>query len=60
MMNSRQLYHFLEVSEAKSISAAARKVGVTQPALTRSIKQLEKTLKTSLLGCRPNGIVLTP
>jgi DNA-binding transcriptional LysR family regulator len=60
MMNSRQLYHFFEVSEAGSISSAARKIGVTQPALTRSIKQLETTLQVSLLERRPNGVVLTP
>lgn len=58
-MHSRLLYQFLAISKAGSISAAARSLGVTQPALTRSVKQLESILEVSLLDRRPNGVVLT-
>lgn len=60
MLHSRLLYHFLIVSKKKSISAAAREIGVTQPALTRSVKRLEAILGVSLLERRPNGVILTP
>ncbi len=60
MMHSRRLYHFLAIAEAGSISGAAEELGVTQPALTRSLKQLEDVLGVSLMERRPTGIILTP
>jgi DNA-binding transcriptional LysR family regulator len=42
--NLRQLAHFLAVVEANSLSKAARKLGLSQPALTASIRKLESAL----------------
>jgi DNA-binding transcriptional LysR family regulator len=59
-MHSRLLRHFLAVLEHRSISAAAEAVHISQPALTKSIRQLETTLGVSLFERRPNGVVPTP
>lgn len=55
----RLLFQFLAISRLGSISAAARELGVTQPALSRSVKQLEDTLNVRLLDRRAKGVVLT-
>lgn len=60
MMHTRQLFHFLTITETRSISAAARELGITQPAISRSIKQLEESLGVNLLERRANGVILTP
>lgn len=39
-MELRQLKHFLAVGEAGSITAAAKQLRLTQPALSRQIKVL--------------------
>ncbi len=60
MLQARRLYHFLGIANAGSITQAAEQLGVTQPALTRSLKQLETELNVTLVERRPSGIVLTP
>ncbi|MEJ8476824.1 LysR family transcriptional regulator [Roseibium algae] len=60
MMHTRQLFHFLTITETRSISEAARQLGITQPAISRSIKQLEETLYVKLFERRASGVVLTP
>ncbi|MES2659055.1 MAG: LysR family transcriptional regulator [Verrucomicrobiota bacterium] len=59
-MELRQLKHFLEVGEAGSITAAAKKLRLTQPALSRQIKALEEELDTALLERGAHSITLTP
>ncbi len=59
-MDLRHLKHFLEVGEAGSISAAAKKLRLTQPALSRQIKALEEELDTTLLERGAHSIHLTP
>ena len=54
-----QLHGFLVVSETLSVSAAARKMGISQPALTRRLQQLEHQLGAKLLIRRKHGIDLT-
>jgi DNA-binding transcriptional LysR family regulator len=51
---------FLAVAEEGGISAAARKLGVTQPALSRQIKALEDELGVVLLDRGARSFVLTP
>ena len=59
-MELRQLKHFLAVGEAGSITAAARNLRLTQPALSRQIKALEEELDTTLLERGAHSITLTP
>jgi DNA-binding transcriptional LysR family regulator len=59
-MELRHLRHFVAVVDAGNLSRAADKVCITQPALTRSIKNLEEMLGAELFERRPRGIVPTP
>ena len=58
-MQSRLLRHFLAVVERKNITAAADDLHISQPALTRSIRQLEKTIGIALFERLPTGVALT-
>jgi len=59
-MELRQLKHFLTVGEERSITAAARILRLTQPALSRQIKALEEDLGTALLERGAHSVTLTP
>jgi DNA-binding transcriptional LysR family regulator len=48
-MEFRQLRHFVAVVEQETLRAASKVVGLSQPALTRSIQNLEEDLKVKLL-----------
>src|SRR5262245_9752110 len=57
-----RLHHvrdFVAVVESGAIRAAARKLGVSQPAVTKSIRNLEAELHVQLLQRTPQGIVPT-
>jgi len=56
----KHLRSFLAVAEEGGISAAARRLGVTQPALSRQIKALEEELGVVLLDRGARSFVLTP
>ena len=58
-MRLSQIRDFLAVVEAGGIRAAARKLGVSQPAITRSVRGLEAELHTRLLHRTPTGVVPT-
>jgi Bacterial regulatory helix-turn-helix protein, lysR family len=49
-VNSRQLRAAVAVAEYRSFIAAAADLGISQPALTLSIKRLEDTLAAGFLG----------
>jgi len=55
-----QIRDFLAVVEAGSIRAAARKLGVSQPTITKSVRGLETELHVQLLARGTRGIALTP
>lgn len=58
--NTLALYHtFLTVAEAPSISAAARSLFISQPAVSKSIKKLEEQLGIALFTRSSRGIHLT-
>lgn len=59
-MELRQLRHFVAVAETGSISKAAKRVFLTQPALSRQIKALEEEIGQCLLERRAHSIHLTP
>lgn len=58
-MQSRLLQHFLVAAERRNITAAAEALHITQPALTRSIHQLEKLVGSTLFERLPTGVALT-
>ncbi len=58
-MQSRLLQSFLTVAECGSITEAAEKLHVSQPALTKSIQKLELDLGVSLFERAPTGVALT-
>jgi DNA-binding transcriptional LysR family regulator len=51
---------FLAVAEEGSLSAAARRLGASQPTLGRQIQQIETQLGISLFHRQPRGLKLTP
>lgn len=59
MIQSRKINHFLAVAEHLNFTAAATQLNISQPALSRSIKQLEEGLGVPLLERLPTGVVLT-
>jgi LysR family transcriptional regulator, regulator of abg operon len=58
-MRLNQIRDFLAVVESGGIRAAARKLGVSQPAVTRSVRRLESELHVRLLERTPTGVVPT-
>ena len=58
-MKLAKLEDFMAVVEGGSIGAAARKLGVSQPALTKSVKTLEAQLELPLLVRTARGVLPT-
>lgn len=58
-LTPRQLSCFLRVAELCSFSAAARALGVSQPALSRTIRQVEDTIGARLFDRDTRNVVLT-
>ena len=58
-MRLRHIEVLVAVAETGSIRAAARKVGLTQPALSKAIRQMEGDFQVQLLTRTPRGVVLT-
>lgn len=58
-MKSRLLVHFMAVYAHGSISAASKVLHITQPALTKSIRQLEGSLQVTLFDRTPKGLTPT-
>lgn len=58
-INLRHLHAFIEVARLKSISAAARAVHLSQPAVTQAITGVEKYFRASLLTRSSSGVALT-
>lgn len=59
MLSLRRLQHFVVLSEESAISRAARRLHLTQPALTRSIRTLEEALGLVLFDRHHDGVSLT-
>ena len=59
-MELRHLRYFVAVAEEATYAAAARRLAVAQPALTRQIHALEWELDVELLERGPKGVALTP
>ncbi len=59
-MELRQLRHFLEVVRRSSFGEAAAAVSLSQPAISKSIKTLEDSLRVQLVERTPSGVFPTP
>lgn len=59
-MRLNQLDQFIAVVEAGSIRAAARALGTTHPALTKSLQGLENDVGIALLQRSSRGVACTP
>lgn len=59
-MQLTQLRNLLAVVDSGSIRGAARSLKVSQPALTRSLRQLETELRVKLLERTARGVAPTP
>lgn len=58
-MEIRQLQYFLSVAEEKNITKAAEKLHISQPPLSKQMKELENELKAQLFIRKSHGIELT-
>ena len=59
MLDLKRLRHFVVVAEEGKITRAAQQLRITQSALTRSIQNLEQSLKATLFVRGSNGLELT-
>jgi DNA-binding transcriptional LysR family regulator len=59
-MALQQLRTFIEVYRERSISAAARKLGLTQPAVSQHIAALEAMIERALFERHSRGVLPTP
>lgn len=59
VMDPRKLIYFASVIEHGSLKAAARALGLSQPALSMSMDRLEAELNQRLLDRSPRGVVPT-
>ena len=60
MPKFHHLRDFVAIARADSVRSAARTLGLTQPALTRSLRELELEIGGVLCERHARGIVLTP
>lgn len=58
-MDIRQVRHFVTVAQLGSFSAAAKLLRVTQPALSKSVRNLEQMLGVRLFDRGPGGVRVT-
>jgi LysR family transcriptional regulator, transcriptional activator of nhaA len=58
-LNYHHLYYFWTVARTGSVSLAARELGVSQPAISTQLKQLEAAVGEKLLTRKGRGLELT-
>jgi LysR family transcriptional regulator, regulator for genes of the gallate degradation pathway len=58
-MDVRHLERFIDIVESGSLGKSARRLNISQPALTKTIHQLETRLGTRLLDRGPRGVTPT-
>jgi LysR family transcriptional regulator, regulator of abg operon len=60
MPKSRHLRDFIAIATSRSLRSAAASLGLTQPAISRSLQELEEELGVSLVERHAKGVALTP
>jgi DNA-binding transcriptional LysR family regulator len=60
VLMSRSMLHFLVVCETGNLTEAALRLGLTQPAVSKSIQKLEVGIDAKLLERGARGLALTP
>lgn len=55
----RHLQAFLEVARQRSFARAAERMSITQPGISKTIRELEETIGASLFERTPRGVSLT-
>lgn len=60
LVNLRQLWYWLVIVEEGSVTAAARRLSISQPALSQHLRSLERSLGGPLVERLPRGVQLTP
>jgi DNA-binding transcriptional LysR family regulator len=58
-MNLRDIQYFAVVAEHRHLGRAAESLGLSQPALSMSLRRLEKFMQTKLVKRTPKGVELT-
>lgn len=58
-LNLRRIRAFIAVAEYKSVSEAARRLNMTPPAISKSLRELEQSLDAVLLSRTQKGMFLT-
>ncbi len=59
-MQIKDVSAFVKAAEAGNLHVAAERIGITQPALTKSIRRLETALAVQLFERTARGVALTP
>ncbi|MEZ5741328.1 MAG: LysR substrate-binding domain-containing protein [Burkholderiaceae bacterium] len=59
-MQTQQLQMLIAIAEEGSLRAAARRLGKSQPALTKSLRLLEAEVGTAIFERTARGVLLTP
>src|SRR5262245_39444768 len=59
-LNHREVAAFLAVARAGGVGAAAKSLSLSQPAITRSLKRLERQLGVALFIRHSTGMEITP
>ncbi|MGF6988945.1 DNA-binding transcriptional LysR family regulator [Lachnospiraceae bacterium PM6-15] len=58
-MNDRQLRYILTIAEEKNLTAAAKKLYISQPSLSNLLEHVEAELNVKLFQRTPTGMILT-